>query len=195
MKRRKRVVIILSAVVLLPCLCFAGLAIYIQIYGQVDRAQPAQAIVVLGAKVQRSGQPGASLRARTLRAVALYRRGLAPKIICTGGIGSFPPAESQASATLAEAQGVPVEDLLLESKSRSTMENARYAADICRAHGWTRVIVVSDPYHLFRARRDFERFGVIAYPSPALEGQSDRNLRYRMTLREAWLVMEEALHL
>ena len=50
-------------------------------------------------------QPGDSLRARTLHAVDLYRRGFAPRIIFTGGLGTYTPTEAEVAAELA-ASGI-----------------------------------------------------------------------------------------
>ncbi len=51
-----------------------------------DNAKPAAAIVVLGA-AQYVGHPSPVLRARLDHAIDLWRRGLAPLIIFTGGFG------------------------------------------------------------------------------------------------------------
>ena len=53
--------------------------------GAHDQAQQADAIVILGARVEPNGQPGPDLRSRTQHAVSLFQRGLAPYLICTGG--------------------------------------------------------------------------------------------------------------
>lgn len=176
-------------------LAWAGLAGLLDHFGQTDRARPADAIVVLGARVTPQGVPGDSLRGRTLAAAALYRRKLAPKLICTGGVGRYPPAEARAAATLAEQQGVPAGDILLEERSTSTWENAQNAAAICREHGWRRVIVVSDPYHLWRARRDFALAGIEAYPSPAKGVERNRRplLRVIWASREALSVVRDVV--
>src|SRR5258708_4085370 len=109
--KRRRLIFCLC---LAPPLVFILLTVFLNLYGRIDQAQPAQAIIVLGAGVLKSGQPGASLRARTLHAVALYKQGFAPKIICTGGLGKYPPAEATAASRLAQEHGVPAADLLLE---------------------------------------------------------------------------------
>jgi hypothetical protein len=51
-----------------------------------DQRAPAGAIVVLGA-AQYNGKPSPVLRARLDHALILYREGLAPEIVVTGGIG------------------------------------------------------------------------------------------------------------
>lgn len=178
---------------LLPALALgiAALAWRIDAYGQADRAEPADAIVILGAAVAPGGYAGNSLHERTMRAVELHRRGLAPRIICTGGVGRYPPSEASVEARVAMKAGVRREDLFLEETSKSTWGNAVNASDICRQHGWKRVIVVSDPYHLWRAKRDFERAGLSATTSPALKStlNTEPYSRVKMTLREAFGVL------
>ena len=152
---------------LLSLILFAWLWVRIDRFGQVDRARRADVIVVLGARVWPSGRPSDALTRRTLHAVKLYREGLAATIVCSGGLGTHPPTEAQAAARLAMDQGVPSEDIVLEEKGHSTEESAFFASDIMRAQGWQKAIVVSDAYHLWRAKLLFGKAGIEAYPSPA----------------------------
>ena len=125
-------------------------------YGQ--RKPPEEtfdAIVVLGCRVQADGTPSTALRERTRRAVELWREGRAPVIILTGGIGEHPPSEARAAADLARDLGVPESALLREERSRSTAENARFAAE---KFDGRRILLVSDAYHVFRAERVFSRY-------------------------------------
>jgi uncharacterized SAM-binding protein YcdF (DUF218 family) len=188
-EQRLRVRTFIGAASLMGIAGYGGLMAFLNAYGQYDRARLAQAIVVLGAHVNEQGVPGPSLHARTLHAVQLYRRGLAPKIICTGGLGTYPPVEAKAAALLAIQHGVPTADVLLESESTSTWENVRNAAQICRAHGWHRLIVVSDAYHLWRVRRNFAAMGLEVFPSPA--PNIEPWLRFQMTAREALVVARD----
>ena len=136
-------------------------------YGLRDRAEPADAIVVLGSRVYAGGRPGPALERRTRHAVALYEQGLAPILVCTGGSGQAPPTEAEVACGLAERLGVPAKAVLLESEAHSTEENALYTAGILRARGWRTAIVVSDGYHLFRAGLLFRAAGLVPYLSPA----------------------------
>jgi uncharacterized SAM-binding protein YcdF (DUF218 family) len=170
---------------------FGALMTCLDLYGQTDRAQPAQAIVVLGSRVTASGQAGNSLRRRALQAVSLYRRGFAPFIICTGGVGDNVPSEAQSAARLIRNQGVPDEAILLEEQSHSTWENIANTTAICRARGWNQVVVVSEPYHLWRARRNFAAFGIKAFPSPAKNPQP--RSRLLMAARECLSVTRDFL--
>ncbi len=82
--------------------------------------------------------------------------------------------------------GVPEEACVLEEESHSTAENARYSARILRERGVGRVLLVSDPYHLFRARQNFRLQGIDAIPVPALLTERHRALSSRAywTMRE-----------
>ncbi len=113
------------------------------------------AIVVAGCRVEAPGVPSPALRRRTEKAVELYRRGAAPVLLFTGGLGRFPPTEAQAAAAHALELGVPPDAILLEDRSTSTEENARFAAE---DHGYRRILLVTDSYHVFRASRVFARY-------------------------------------
>ncbi|MBI3183767.1 MAG: YdcF family protein [Myxococcales bacterium] len=164
-----------------------GLALAVHLFGRTDRARAAGAIVVLGARVLPGGVPSGSLRARVEKAIELYRRGLAPLLLFSGGVGDHPPAEALVARELALAQGVPAEACLTEEESRRTMENAWCSARRLRSLGVQEVILVSDGFHLLRARQCFRRAGIRAWPSPApLEGRGLRRLDLcYWTFREA----------
>ncbi len=158
----------------------------LDLFGTTQTAAPAGAIVVLGARVQDDGEASPTLRARAEHGAELFKLGLAPMLFFSGGIGDFEPSEASVAAKVAIAAGVPQERCVLEEKSHSTRENARFTAELLRARGITEVIVVSDPYHLFRARWLFEREGLTVTTSPALNAERHRSwaLRATWTLRE-----------
>ena len=157
-------------------------------FGTTETATAAGAIVVLGARVQEDGQPSPTLRARARQGAALYAAGLAPLVVFSGGIGDFEPSEASVAAKVAIDAGVPAEACLLEQDSHSTRENARFTAKVLRERGITEVILVSDPYHLYRARWLFEREGLTVTTSPALEAERHRS----WSLRAMWTVREVA---
>jgi uncharacterized SAM-binding protein YcdF (DUF218 family) len=158
----------LAARLLLSSLFVWPLALaLVDAYGLPDHAQPAQAIVILGSRVLANGQPGPALARRTQHAVALYQQGLAPLVVCTGGLGGNRPTEAEAACGLAAALGVPRGALLLEDQARSTEENALYTAVLGRAHGFDTVIIVTDGYHQYRAGLLFRQAALVGYGSPA----------------------------
>src|SRR5438105_11176749 len=118
-------------------LCLALLALIDQ-FGYADRAQPADAIVLLGTMVYPGGVLGPALERRAEHAAALYRHGLAPRVICSGAVNGNPPAEAVVACERLAQLGVPREALVLEDQSHSTAENAAYTARLLPAHGWPR---------------------------------------------------------
>ena len=165
--------------------------------GSHDQAQPADAIVVLGARVAADGQAGPDLRERTGHAVRLFQRGLAPYFICTGGYRNDRLSAATVACDLAVAHGVPADKVLLADGSMTTREDAVSARDLMLTQGWQTAILVSHPLHLERARLLFERQGITVYPSPTNTDLSAIPLRTRMwlTAREVvgvlWVSLED----
>ncbi len=166
---------------------FCGLTLVVDAFGQRERAVPSDVLVVLGARVLPDGSPSAALLARIEKAVELYHQGVAPRLLFSGGVGVYPPAEARVMRDVAVRLGVPPEACLLEEQSHSTEQNARFSARLLRQMGARRVVVVSDPYHLLRARQYFRLQGFEVATSPAL--LAERNVqpvdRFYWTVREA----------
>ncbi len=131
-----------------------------------DEAQPADVIVILGAAEYR-GRPSPVYRARLDHGLELYRKGLAPRIITTGGAGGDPhfTEGGVGQAYLAE-RGVPSEVITAEQEGGTTAESLAAVAEIMRRMGLSSCIVVSDGYHIFRAKKMLESLGLKVYGSP-----------------------------
>lgn len=133
----------------------------------------AQAIVVLGGAVrppeQADGFPDLSEAAdRVWHAARLYHAGKAPLLVLSGGSDPTVSATSEAAAmrVLLRELGVPDEALLLEEASRNTRQNARFSAELLRARGIERILLVTSALHMARARLAFERAGLEVIPAP-----------------------------
>jgi len=113
------------------------------------------AIVVAGCRVLPSGEPSEALARRAALAHTLFEEGRAPRVVFTGGVGRHGPSEASVAAEHAVSLGLPRQVVVLEDRSTSTRENAEFAARILGADA--RVLVVTDAYHVFRARRVFAR--------------------------------------
>src|ERR1700756_2038238 len=86
----KRIVLnasVLAATALVVYIAY--LSVRIERQSIVDEARPADVILVLGAAEYR-GKPSPVLEARLNHALWLYRQGLAPRILTTGGKGGDP---------------------------------------------------------------------------------------------------------
>ena len=171
----------------------------IDAYGRVDRAQPADVIVVLGAGLRRDSQPGPALTRRAAHAARLWQAGYAPVVICSGGNpGNHTRSEAAACAELLLADGVPQSAIVLEDRSRSTEENALYTRALMTERGWQTAVVVSDGFHLFRALRLFRNANIPVFTSPA--DVQPTAVEYTIfLLREAaafnWQLFKDALNL
>lgn len=135
-------------------------------YGTKDNAAPADCIIVLGAAVQ-GNEPTPVFAERIRHAVNLYQRGLAEKIIFTGGKGEGNAhSESSVARTFAQRLGIPDTAIYSEENSHTTQQNLAEAAALMRLHGLHSAIVVSDPLHLKRAMWMAQDAGIKAVSSP-----------------------------
>ena len=133
---------------------------------QVDEAQPADVIVVLGA-AQYWGKPSPVLKARLDHALELYRKKLAPRIITTGGQAEGAKfSESEVGRDYLSENGVPAEFITIETDGQSTMHSAAAVAEIMDRMQLTKCIVVSDDYHIHRVKSMLEDHDLIVYGSP-----------------------------
>ncbi len=143
--------------------------VYLQIasVARQDEAAPADAIAVFGA-AEYAGRPSPVFHARLDHAIALYRRGIAPVVITLGG-GSdrdLGLTEGGVGRDYLLARGIPLTDILAETRSTDTEEQVHRLAAIARDHGMHRVVVVSDGTHLFRIRELCRAAGLTVYTSP-----------------------------
>jgi uncharacterized SAM-binding protein YcdF (DUF218 family) len=135
-----------------------------------DERPRADAIVVLGA-AQYNGRPSAIYRARLEHAVDLWNARAAPLVVFTGGKEPGDRyTEGGSGARWAVEHGVPAAATLTEETSRTTYENLAGAKRVLERRGSragrVRVIVVSDPFHMYRAVEQAHDLGLDAYPSP-----------------------------
>jgi uncharacterized SAM-binding protein YcdF (DUF218 family) len=109
------------------------------------------AIIVLGSPADSDGNPTPSMLARVNEGVREYERGVAPRLIFTGGPAHNEYVEADVMARAAAAQGIPPSAIFVETKAEDTIQNACYSGRIMRDHGWHSAEVVSSSDHLPRA--------------------------------------------
>lgn len=185
----------LLLLLLLAFLGFAFLAWQVDRLGREDQARPADVIVVLGARVNTDGSPGSDLTSRTYHAVDLWKQGIAPYIICTGGFRDEPLSAASVCKRFAASLDVPADRVYLADGSTNTIEDAQVTKQVMEHQGWQSAVLVSHPLHLFRARWLFHREGVAAVASPTT---TDTHrifppLRAWYDLREAGSIVVTAL--
>ena len=141
-----------------------------------DDAQTADAIIVMGA-AQYRGHPSPALRTRLDHALALWQRGIAPRLVLTGGIGEGDTAsEAAVSRAYVVDLGVPDSAVLLENEGRTSSQSLRRAASLLHARRLASAVVVSDPFHMLRLEILGRRYGIVPHTSPALPTPGTRRL-------------------
>ena len=133
---------------------------------------PSDAIVVFAGGVGESGQAGGGAQERLARAVELYRAGYAHVLILSSGyVYSF--HEADVMRAMAIDQGVPASDIMLEQRAANTYQNVRFVGDILRDRHWTRILLVSSPYHMRRAVMVWRQQApdVVVIPTPPPQSQ------------------------
>lgn len=129
--------------------------------------RPTQAIVVLGGGAFKDGPPSISSIARAIYGFSLLRKGYAPRILLSGGRATPDYGyEGLAMKKLLQDIGAKGKLLLTEDRSTRTYSSAHESARILQAQGATRILLVSHPNHMLRAKWTFERAGFTVHPAP-----------------------------
>jgi uncharacterized SAM-binding protein YcdF (DUF218 family) len=140
---------------------------------------PADAIVVFGA-AEYAGHPSPVFRARLDHAYDLFKSGLAPVVITTGGAGSDPSfSEGGVGRDYLIHRGIPERNLIAETLGSDTAQSAERVGVILRANGMRSCLAVSDEYHVFRIKALLRREGVQVYVAPRA-GSRPRSAWQRM---------------
>lgn len=151
-----------------------GLAVFLAIAGLVGWAAVARftapvsnteltrfdAIIVLGSPADPDGNPSPLLLSRISEAVREYERGVAPRLIVTGGTISRGWVEADVMARTAMAQGIPASAIVVENQALNTIQNACYSVRIMKSHGWQSAEIVSTASQLPRAGLIFENMPI-----------------------------------
>lgn len=183
---KKLVAIVVLAVALPMATYVVALSKEIEARSLIDDAESSDVIVVLGA-AEYNGRPSPVLRARLDHAYDLYERGLAPKLITTGGAGGDPQfTEGEVGRDHLVRLGVPSEDIIVEGEGGSTVHTVVAVSEIMRRMGLKSAIIVSDGYHIFRVQKILEHEGMVVRGSP-------RPSAARSGFRERWNYVRQAL--
>jgi uncharacterized SAM-binding protein YcdF (DUF218 family) len=157
--------------------------------------RPADAIVVFGA-AEYSGRPSPVYRARLDHAFELFRRGLAPVVITTGGAAADPSySEGGVGHDYLMRRGIPESNLIAETRGSDTAQSAQRIAVIMRTNHMHSCVAVSDAYHVFRIRKLLEHEGMQVYVSPRPDSRPHSPWqRVEAVLREAASYIVWRLH-
>ena len=148
---------VLLAGVLAGVLAYAAIGAFIWLHAQKRLAHPPQraadAALVLGSRAYLDGKPHPCLAGRVDTALALAQTGLVKQLAFSGGVDSEDGrTEATAMQERAQAQGY-AGPMLLEPASTSTRLNLALSRPLLQAAGVRSVVIVSEPFHLWRIER------------------------------------------
>ncbi len=122
-------------------------------------------VVVMGASLKPDGTPSIALTRRARHGAALVNSGTAGSVLFSGGRAVKGVTEADAMLQIGLAMNLEPEQMVLESASTDTWENAHNSVAIIKQKGWQKVVLVSDDYHLSRAQLAFKAAGMIVVGS------------------------------
>ena len=144
----------------------------------VHESPAADAIVVLGGSLAIPESPRLEVELtgnsdRILHAARLYRAGKAPVVIATGGASNSTP-EAYVMKVLLKEWGVSEENIVIETESLNTFQNAVNTKPLLDKRGLESVLLVTSAIHMPRALATFQTLGINVIPSPTDYIQEDR---------------------
>ena len=181
----RRVLQSLGITVLIAAVYFLISLLQVWNTGRSADRQPVDAIVVLGA-AQYDGRPSPQLQARLDHALELWNLNLASYIVVTGGKQEGDRFTEAATARkFFESSGV-ASDLIFEENSGTTTYASLFAVSkVATDLKIARVLIVSDPFHLLRAKLIASEVGLDASSSSTRTSVIQGGDAFRRNLQEA----------
>ena len=113
-----------------------------------------ETLIVLGAKVNPSGNPSLMLKNRMDMSIEYLREHTDVPCIVTGGQGpNEPMGESAVMKAYLLDHGIAEERIFEEDKATSTYENIKFSKEIIEQNGFSKeVVIATDEFHQYRAQ-------------------------------------------
>lgn len=186
------------ALILVGVLSFGGLFAAV-LYGSYDHITgDPQVMVILGCRVMPGGEPSMLLQDRLETALDYLKEDPDILVVVSGGQGSNEPvSEAACMADWLEEKGISEDRIFQEDQSSNTKENLIFSKDLLAREGIdvgeTDVLVVSNGFHLTRARMLAERFGygevsTLAAPSSHIPSRIQMYIREPLALVKSFLL-------
>lgn len=186
------------ALVLVGVLSFGGLFAAVM-YGSYNHITgDPQVMVILGCRVMPGGEPSMLLQDRLKTALDYLEEDPDILVVVSGGQGSNEPvSEAACMAGWLEERGISEDRIFQEDQSSNTKENLIFSKDLLAREGIdvgeTDVLVVSNGFHLTRARMLAERFGygevsTLAAPSSHIPSRIQMYIREPLALVKSFLL-------
>lgn len=150
-----------------------------------DPLQPSDIVVALG-----GGRPCQ----RPHHAIDLYRRGLARKVVISGLADVWGPDAKKVTRESLINLGASESDLIILDDTLNTRKEADILTDLMRKNGWQSALIVTDPYHVRRARYTMQQAApdLAFYAAPVPPGPAVWSAKRWWTRRsDMWLTVRE----
>ena len=135
-------------------------SVFVTVDGMSQPQRTADVAVVLGTTVHPNGTASPWLQARLARAVELYRQNQVQNIMVSGGTGIEGHDEAQVMRDYLIRHGVPERVIWVDSHGDNTGLSAEHAAALMQKQEWYNAIVVSQFFHVSRAKMQFKKAGI-----------------------------------
>ena len=153
--------------------------------GRSADRQPVDAIVVLGA-AQYDGRPSPQLQARLDHALELWNLNLASYIVVTGGKQEGDRfTEAATSRKFFGSSGVASDLIFEENSGTTTYASLLAVSKVVSELKIARVLIVSDPFHLLRAKLIAKEVGLDATSSSTRSSVIQGGDAFKRNLQEA----------
>lgn len=178
---KKKIVVMTFLVLLILILYVVTIHTLIQHTADQETPENADYLIVLGAKVN-GKQMSLALYNRAKVALSYLEENPNTKVICTGGQGRGEEiTEAEAVSQFLLENNIAENRIIREEKSTSTMENIKFAKSLLEVDN-PNVIIVSNDFHLFRAKLIAKRQKLVnVYTLPA---KTPEIVKIQLFLRE-----------
>jgi len=136
---------------------------------------------------------------RILEGIKLVKRGIADKLLITGGSANLfgrRNSEARMLRTFALEFGLNDEHILTEEVARNTYENALMSTEIIRAGQYRNVLLITTALHMYRAAAAFHKQGLFPdlYPVDFQSGGGGIRLFDFFPSAKTLVIMTDAIH-
>lgn len=146
----KTVLKIVKYLVLIGFLILIFIQVDVIVFGNKSKPIKSDCIIVLGCQVKGTS-PSPFLQARLNDSIRLYKEGYGKYIIVSGGKGTGEDiTEASAMKVFLLGKGIDKNKIIMEDKSKNTMENLSFSKNVMESKGFKTGVVVSNKYHLKR---------------------------------------------
>jgi uncharacterized SAM-binding protein YcdF (DUF218 family) len=161
--------------------------------------RPADAALILGSRAYLDGKPNPCLTGRVDTAIALAQAGHVKQLVFTGGVDSEDGRiEAEVMQQHAQAAGY-AGPMQMEPASTSTRLNLSLSRPLLQAAGVRSVIIVSEPFHLWRVERlvrmsGFDQAFDVQYAAAPTSCWRRWGMLFKGALREPAAIINNAAH-